>query len=143
MLSLKDSVEPSSKIDYSLMEKYGYTYKTFYDITIQNVMIISLLCFLGVFLTFTIIMILQRQRNIKRINLLSSYLNKINNTSYGELIYSTEDDFSMLEDEIYKTVTELKTTKESAIRERNHLSDNLADISHQLKTPIAAMSLMV
>ncbi len=89
------------------------------------------------------IMLLQRKRNLKRINLLSNYLNKINNTSYAEWIYSNEDDFSILEDEIYKTVTELKTTKESALRERNNLSDNLADISHQLKTPIAAMSLMV
>lgn len=146
-LSLKESFGNPSRndvdIDFNLMEKYGYTYKVFSGFTNQNIMLICLMCFLIIFLIFTIIMVLQRKRNLKRINLLSNYLNKINNTGYGELIYSIEDDFSMLEDEIYKTVTELKTTKESALRERNNLSDNLADISHQLKTPIAAMSLMV
>ncbi len=54
-----------------------------------------------------------------------------------------EDEFSILEDEIYKTVRELRITKEEACQERQNLADNLADIAHQLKTPITSMSLMV
>ena len=53
-----------------------------------------------------------------------------------------EDVFSHLEDEIYKTVTELRLARNSACKERQVMADNLADISHQLKTPLTSMSLM-
>lgn len=54
----------------------------------------------------------------------------------------TEDEFSILEDEIYKTVSELRIAREQAQRERRQQADNLADIAHQLKTPLTSMSLM-
>ncbi len=56
-LSLKETYENSSRdnvsIDFSLMEKYGYTYKAFLDFTNQKIMMISIICFLCVFLIFT------------------------------------------------------------------------------------------
>lgn len=52
-----------------------------------------------------------------------------------------EDDFSRLEDEIYKTVTSLYQAKETALRARNGFAENLSNIAHQLKTPITAISL--
>lgn len=56
---------------------------------------------------------------------------------------SGEDDFSKLEDEIYKTVTFLYQTKDSALQARNDFAENLSNIAHQIKTPITAISLSV
>ena len=66
----------------------------------------------------------------------------INTNKVNILPTVTEDDFSILEDELSKTVGELKSTREQAIRSRKSLADNLTDISHQIKTPITSIALM-
>ncbi|MDK2586874.1 HAMP domain-containing sensor histidine kinase [Romboutsia sedimentorum] len=54
-----------------------------------------------------------------------------------------EDDFSILEDELYKIVMMLRESSEKEREEKENLCNNLADISHQLKTPLTSMSLMI
>lgn len=39
---------------------------------------------------------------------------------------------------MYKTVTELYQTREAAVKAKISFADNLANIAHQLKTPITA-----
>ncbi len=56
---------------------------------------------------------------------------------------SGEDEFSKLEDEIYKTVTSLYHTKDSAVQAKNAFAENLSNIAHQIKTLITALSLSV
>ena len=53
-----------------------------------------------------------------------------------------EDAFSHLEDAIYKTVASLASTKEDAVKDHQILAARIADIAHQLKTPLTSMSLM-
>lgn len=53
------------------------------------------------------------------------------------------DDFSKLQDEIYKTVTFLYQTRDAAVQEKNNFAENLFNIAHQIKTPITAISLSV
>jgi signal transduction histidine kinase len=53
-----------------------------------------------------------------------------------------EDELSPLEDELYKTVVLLREGRENAQKEKERLADNLSDIAHQLKTPLASISLM-
>lgn len=48
--------------------------------------------------------------------------------------------FSTLQDEIYKTVTEMKIAKEKAVSERIEFADSLANIAHQIKTPLTNIS---
>lgn len=50
------------------------------------------------------------------------------------------DEFGRLRDELYKTVTALQTTRQKAEAARARYAQNLADIAHQMKTPIAAAS---
>ncbi|MDE6990711.1 MAG: HAMP domain-containing histidine kinase, partial [Lachnospiraceae bacterium] len=52
-------------------------------------------------------------------------------------------EFSKLQDEIYKTVTNLYQTREDALTARNNFAENLSNIAHQLKTPITSISLSV
>lgn len=82
-----------------------------------------------------------RKRRLDRLLVLTNYLEA---ASCGKetALARTEDEFSLLEDEIYKTVSELRIAREQAQQERHQQSDNLADIAHQLKTPLTSMSLM-
>lgn len=84
-----------------------------------------------------------RKRDIARIKELTEYLEKVNTGGCGVLFSTGEDDFARLQDEIYKTVTELYQTRDEALRARSLFAENLSNIAHQLKTPITAMSLSV
>lgn len=74
---------------------------------------------------------------------MTDYLEQVKTGKAVILSTSGEDDFSKLEDEIYKTVTYLYQTKEAAVRARNDFAENLSNIAHQIKTPITAISLSV
>ncbi len=72
---------------------------------------------------------------------LTDYLGQINTGGGGTILPVQEDGFSHLQDEIYKTVTELYRTREQAVTEKLNYADNLANIAHQLKTPVTAAHL--
>ncbi len=74
----------------------------------------------------------------KRIEELTAYLEEVNIGGTASILQAKEDEFSMLQDEIYKTVTTLYQTKEDALLAKQNYADHLANISHQLKTPITA-----
>ncbi|MDE5933717.1 MAG: HAMP domain-containing histidine kinase [Lachnospiraceae bacterium] len=82
-----------------------------------------------------------RKKETARIKALTDYLEKVNTGGDGVLFSVGEDDFSKLQDEIYKTVTELHQTRDEALRARNCFAENLYNIAHQLKTPITSISL--
>lgn len=79
----------------------------------------------------------------KRIQALADYLEQVNIGKGAVLSATGEDEFSKLEDEIYKTVTFLYQTKDAAIQAKNDFAENLSNIAHQIKTPITAISLSV
>lgn len=54
---------------------------------------------------------------------------------------AAEGSYARLADELEKTVTELTLTREAAVDARNAFAQNLANIAHQLKTPLTALSL--
>ncbi|MDL2249698.1 HAMP domain-containing histidine kinase [Lachnospiraceae bacterium OttesenSCG-928-J05] len=77
----------------------------------------------------------------KRVKELTLYLEKVNTGETSELFQIGEDEFSKLQDEMYKTVTQLYQTREMALRSKKNYAENLYNIAHQLKTPITAMNL--
>lgn len=83
------------------------------------------------------------RRNVSRIRQLTDYLERVNSGGSGDLFQVGEDDFSRLQDEIYKTVTELYQTRDAALKARKNFAENLYNIAHQIKTPITAISLSV
>lgn len=76
-----------------------------------------------------------------RIDELTVYLHAANAGEVSALSRQ-EDCLSYLEDEIYKTVTELSTARTSAVADHAALSDQIANMAHQLKTPLTSMSFM-
>ena len=70
---------------------------------------------------------------------LSGYLDRIMEGQYDTMVQ--EDAGSALEDGIYKAVVLLREEREQAQRGKKNLADNMADLSHQLKTPAASIGL--
>ena len=54
-----------------------------------------------------------------------------------------EGDVAVLANELSKMVSRLSRTRDQLSRERNALADSLADVSHQIRTPLTAITLML
>lgn len=139
--ALKNMDEGSSRVGSRFLEEYGYGP---WDRLPHNSFI-----FVGTFTLLSglwgaVVCLWQREERRKleqRLEELTEYLRAVNEGKAGTLS-RREDLFSHLEDEIYKTVMELACTKEQAVKDHQVLSQRIADIAHQLKTPLTSMALM-
>ena len=118
--------------------KYGYRAGEFCKELPTYTLLLPAMLFLIVSGAFALAAWLFRRRSQKRIADLTEYLEQINTGTGKTLMQMQEDDFSRLQDEIYKTVTALYQTREAAVSARKNFAENLANIAHQLKTPITA-----
>ena len=82
-----------------------------------------------------------RGRKILRIGELTAYLEQANRKEGAGLLDGREDDFSPLQDEIYKTVTALRLAAEREEKARREFADRLADVAHQIKTPVTSIAI--
>ena len=55
---------------------------------------------------------------------------------------NTEGELSILKNNLYKIILLLRSQNAALQKEKTGLADSLADISHQLKTPLAALTVM-
>ena len=117
---------------------YGYRAEEFCKELPTHTFILPVMLFLTVSGAFVLTAWLFRRRSQKRIVDLTEYLERVNIGAGGTLIQTKEDEYSHLQDEIYKTVTTLYQTREAAVSAKKNFAENLANIAHQLKTPITA-----
>ena len=123
------------------LEKYGYHAGEFYQVFPSGMFLAFFLLSLILVFSFGCGLRKIHRHNQRRAAYLTEYLENINIGADSTLIQTQEDDFSHLQDEIYKTVTMLYQTRESAVASKKRYAENLANIAHQLKTPITAASL--
>lgn len=125
------------------LSKYGYQPEDFTGAEKRTAVIFGMVSAATGLCLFGALYKASEYRQRMRIQELTQYLEQIN-TGAAELFpQRTEDLFSGLQDEIYKTVTMLQQMKDAAVQERNLFAENLANIAHQLKTPITAVSLLI
>lgn len=84
----------------------------------------------------------ETQRQQRRAASLTEYLGRANAGAYRLRPDAKEDLLSPLEDELYKTIVLLREGREQAAAARQSLAGNLADIAHQLKTPLSSITLI-
>lgn len=71
-------------------------------------------------------------------------IEQINKKNYELQIDSmSEDELSILKNEIYKTTIMLKESAENSNKDKMNLKKSLEDISHQLKTPLTSILVML
>ena len=56
---------------------------------------------------------------------------------------NTEDELSILKNELYKITIMLKEVAENSQKDKTTLKDSLSDISHQLKTPLTSITIIL
>ncbi len=120
------------------LKQYGYRNNEFCEGVLWNFFIPSVVLILLVICGFLLTVWRMNKRNRMRIAELTSYLEQVNVGAAGTVIQVKEDEFSHLQDEIYKTVTSLYQTREAAVQAKVNFANNLANIAHQLKTPITS-----
>ena len=75
---------------------------------------------------------------------LSSYLRQISGGNYSlDVRDNQEGELSILKNDIYKMTLMLSEQKGLLQQDKNHLMNAISDISHQLKTPLTSMMVMV
>lgn len=135
----------SDSNDFSL-EKYGY-----YDNAsiigldrLKLIKIIFIILFVFAVLLITYINDKINEKYIKRnISKLSKDLDYINRGIYNLSLKNEEDDFSKLQNQLYKITLKLKQESIYANDSKLVLQKSLEDISHQIKTPLTAINLLV
>ena len=78
-----------------------------------------------------------KKRKKKRINELIDLIENMKNQEFK--IPMKQDDFSILEDKIYKLFIEIVEAKETTSKNSEKQIEYLEDIAHQIKTPITSM----
>ena len=120
---------------FALEEIQNQTYSLFYLLTGAIFVI---------FLLIVLYFLLALNKNEKDTKKIRKYLNEIANSNYQfDIENMSESEMSNLKSEIYKIVLELKEKTENLAKDRETLSNYLADISHQIRTPLMAISSMV
>ena len=141
--------EDNSNIDKNnFLNKYGYEDDIVYlnslrqEFKKSNVLyLVTEILFVLIIFTIVIVYILKENKKIQDIN---DYLKKVNDGKYELAITeNSNDELSKLRNEIYKTTVLLREAAENSKKESKELSDSLADISHQLKTPLTSMRIMI
>lgn len=104
--------------------------------------IINLCLIVGLAFIVLIIFIKYNNSKDKKLQEITKYIEEINNKNYKlDIEDNTEDELSILKNEIYKTTVMLKEVAENSVKDKVNLKDSLSDISHQLKTPLASLKL--
>lgn len=93
---------------------------------------------------YMIVFIIYIRRRDKKLKEITKYINEINNKNYElKIDENTEDDLTHLRNDLYKITILLKEEAERSKYDKEKLKMSLEDISHQLKTPLTSISIML
>lgn len=131
-----------------ILEKYGYTQNT---VAIEEIskerssfIKIDIAIIIAGGIAVTIVILSYNKKREEKISDINSYIGKVNSGNYELKIEENgEDELTKLRNELYKTTVLLRETAENSEKEKTNLSNSLTDISHQLKTPLTSIRIMI
>lgn len=110
----------------------------------KRITIISLLLTILFDIIIILIFYIYDKNNSKKINEITKMISKINNRQFDiDINDFKEGELSILKNEISKTTTMLRQVADNSIKDKINLKDSLGDISHQLKTPLTSITIMI
>ena len=133
----------------NILEEYGY------DVEIDSLLVqndklnvrynIYKVALIGLCLVALIyLFVTSHLESDKEIDKIIRLLEKINHKNYELNIDElSEDKLSILREEIYKTTIMLKENADNSLKDKINIKNSLQDISHQLKTPLTSINIML
>ena len=99
--------------------------------------------FIGSIILLLIFIIYERNQD-KEIGEITKYLEAINNKNYTlKIDENSEDELSILKNELYKVTVMLRENASNSLKDKVNLKIALEDISHQLKTPLTSILIIL
>ena len=132
-----------------LLKKYGIDLKKdslvlINDEYFNKFLKLNIAVMLGLSILLMILFLRYNHSKSKKINEITKYIEEINKRNYKLYIEdNTEDELSILKNELYKTTVMLKEMAENSLADKISLKESLSDISHQLKTPLTSIIVML
>lgn len=150
MTSIIEIINNTENVDNSnLLTSYGFSNS---DLSIlvsfENEFHRQLLLNSILFFTITVIILLgiyiSSKKRKNELNNIIEYLKELNRGNYNlKIDLNAEGKMSILKNEIYTTTVMLREQAEKELIDKINLKDSLTNISHQLKTPLTSISLLV
>ena len=127
-----------------ILSKYGIDSITKNDKVNNNIKIISLIIIITFDSLIILIFYLYDKNKSKKIKEITKMISKINNRQFDiDINDFNEGELSILKNEISKTTIMLRQVADNSINDKLNLKDSLGDISHQLKTPLTSITIMI
>ena len=146
---LMEILNSENDIDTNLFKSYGINLNKESVLLNNNksfiFFMISTLIIILIFASLVLIVFLKYNSNKdKKLKEITKYIEEINNKNYKlDIDDNTEDELSILKNEVYKTTINFKEVAENSVKDKINLKDSLSDISHQLKTPLTSINIMI
>lgn len=127
-----------------ILSKYGIDSIT-KNVKVNNkIRIISLIIIITFDSLIILIFYLYDKNKSKKIKEITKMISKINNRQFDiDINDFNEGELSILKNEISKTTTMLRQVADNSVKDKLNLKDSLGDISHQLKTPLTSITIMI
>lgn len=127
-----------------ILSKYGIDSITKNDKVNNKLRIISLIIIITFDSLIILIFYLYDKNKSKKIKEITKMISKINNRQFDiDINDFNEGELSILKNEISKTTTMLRQVADNSVKDKLNLKDSLDDISHQLKTPLTSITIMI
>ena len=112
-----------------------------------GVLFINIICSIYIIIVCLVIESISLFFTKKRYNDISELTYKIDkilhNNDYTNFDVNKEGELAVLNSEIYKMTVRLREQSERLENEKNYLKDYLADISHQIRTPMTSIKMII
>jgi signal transduction histidine kinase len=146
-LSAPDALSVS--LGHQVLEKYGLGDRSAADTGVAAGLLARLLpvglALVGLICTGFVLLLVRYQRAVSaQVAGLSAYLRRIDAGDYAlDVRDNGEGSFSLLKNDLYKVTVRLREQAELLQKDKTALSNLIADISHQIKTPLTSMGVLV
>ena len=98
----------------------------------------------GLSLLLMLVFCISTYKRYQRISFLADDINQVlHGDSSIDFDNYSEGELSILHSEIYKMTVRLREQQQKLINDKKYLADSLADISHQIRTPLTSINLLV